>query len=102
MRDEAPHLAATIHALLTSLDGSGFNAELVVVDDGSSDGSADAVRYSVDGHIPLSVVRRGGEGRFEARRAGLEAASGELALGLPPGPPFSVSNRTLSTFCTIA
>jgi len=80
VRDEAPHLAATLDALLTALDGSDFNAELVIVDDGSSDGSADVARASVDGHVPLSVVRRSGEGRFEARRAGLEAASGQLAL----------------------
>ncbi len=80
VRDEARHLPLTIAALLNSLDGSGFDAELVLVDDGSSDGSAEVARDSVDGRVPLRVVRRGGEGRFEARRAGLEAASGELAL----------------------
>jgi glycosyltransferase involved in cell wall biosynthesis len=80
VRDEAAQLPATIEALLTALDGSGFDAELVVVDDGSSDGSADAARVSADGRLPLEVVRRGGEGRFVARRAGLEAATGELAL----------------------
>jgi glycosyltransferase involved in cell wall biosynthesis len=80
VRDEAAHLPATIQALLASLDGSGFNAEVVVVDDGSSDGSADAARVGADGRVPLRVVRRGGDGRFEARRTGLEAATGELVL----------------------
>lgn len=80
VRDEAPHLGTTIDALLTALEGSGLDAELVIVDDGSSDGSAEVARVSVDGHVPLSVVRRNGDGRFEARRAGLEAASGELVL----------------------
>ena len=80
VRDEAAHLPATIDALLAALDGSGFDAELVVVDDGSSDGSADEARAAADGRIPLVVVRRGGDGRFIARRAGLEAATGELAL----------------------
>jgi glycosyltransferase involved in cell wall biosynthesis len=80
VRDEAVHLAATIGALLSALGGSGFDAELVVVDDGSSDGSAKEAHARADGRVPLSVVRRGGEGRFEARRAGLEAATGELAL----------------------
>jgi glycosyltransferase involved in cell wall biosynthesis len=80
VRDEAAQLPATIQALLTALDGSGFDAELVVVDDGSTDGSAEAARANADGRVRLSIVRRGGEGRFEARRAGLEAATGELAL----------------------
>jgi hypothetical protein len=80
VRDEAAHLPRTIDALLAALDGSGFDAEVVVVDDGSSDGSADAARASADGRIPLRIVQREGEGRFAARRAGLEAANGELVL----------------------
>ena len=80
VRDEVAHLPGTIDALLTALDGSGFDAEIVLVDDGSSDGSADVARAAVDMRVPLSVVRCGGEGRFAARRAGLEAATGELAL----------------------
>jgi glycosyltransferase involved in cell wall biosynthesis len=80
VRDEAGHLPRTIEALLSSLDGSGFDAEIVVVDDGSRDGSADAARRTADGRVPLHIVRREGEGRFTARRAGLEVAKGELAL----------------------
>lgn len=80
VRDEAGHLPRTIEALLSSLDGSGFDAEIVVVDDGSRDGSADAARQTADGRVPLHIVRREGEGRFTARRAGLEAATGELVL----------------------
>jgi glycosyltransferase involved in cell wall biosynthesis len=80
VRDEAPQLPRTIDALLTAIDGSGFDAEIVVVDDGSTDGSAEAARAAVAGHVPLSIVRRAGGGRFEARRAGLEAAEGEFVL----------------------
>jgi glycosyltransferase involved in cell wall biosynthesis len=80
VRDEAAHLAATIGALLTALDGGGFDAELIVVDDGSTDGSAAAARAAADGRIPLRIVRQPHRGRFEARRAGIAAAAGELVL----------------------
>ena len=80
VRDEAGHLPRTIDALLASLEASGFDAELVLVDDGSHDGSAEAARSTADGRVPLRVVRREGEGRFAARLAGLEAAEGELVL----------------------
>ncbi len=80
VRDEARHLPETISALTAALDRSGFDAEVVLVDDGSSDGSSQTAQNAADDRIALRVVRRGGEGRFEARRAGLEAATGELAL----------------------
>lgn len=80
VRDEAPHLRATLHALMAALDRSGFDAEVVVVDDGSTDGSAEVARAVADGVVPLRIVQSGGAGRFEARRAGLEAATGELVL----------------------
>src|SRR6266536_2531688 len=80
VRDEAPYLGATIDALLASLDGSGFEAELVVVDDGSTDGSADAARRAADSRIPLRLITQPGRGRFQARRAGLARAGGDFAL----------------------
>jgi len=80
VRDEAGQLAATIEALLTALDGTGFDSELVVVDDGSTDGSAEVARRAAAGGIPLLIVTQPGQGRLEARRAGLAAAEGDLAL----------------------
>jgi glycosyltransferase involved in cell wall biosynthesis len=80
VRDEAGSLPETIGALLAALDGDAFDAELIVVDDGSIDGSADAARAAADGRIPFNVLTQPNRGRFEARRAGLEAASGELVL----------------------
>ena len=42
VHDEAQRLPATIDALVAAVEPSGFVAELVLVDDGSSDGSADS------------------------------------------------------------
>lgn len=80
VHNEAEHLPATIDALLAALEGSGFDAELVLVDDGSVDGSADVVRVAAAGRLPLRVLRQPNRGRFEARRAGLEAAQAEWVL----------------------
>jgi glycosyltransferase involved in cell wall biosynthesis len=78
--NEAAHLPRTIAALLAALPPDGFDAEIVLVDDGSTDGSAEAARAALDAALPLRVISQSNRGRFEARRAGLEAASGEFAL----------------------
>jgi glycosyltransferase involved in cell wall biosynthesis len=80
--NEEAHLAATVDALAVALDGSGFTAELVLVDDGSSDDSVAVARTEADGRLDLRVVRQPNRGRFEARRAGLEAAEGDYVLFL--------------------
>jgi glycosyltransferase involved in cell wall biosynthesis len=78
--NEAPYLLRTIDALLAGLADESFDTELVLVDDGSTDGSAESARAAVDGALPLRVIAQPNRGRFEARRAGLEAAEGEFAL----------------------
>jgi glycosyltransferase involved in cell wall biosynthesis len=80
--NEAPHLPDTIEALACALAGSGFDAELLVVDDGSTDGSGEVARTAVDGRLPLRVLRQSNLGRFAARRRGLEAAGGAFVLFL--------------------
>lgn len=78
--NEAPHLPATIDALVEALGRSKFDAELVLVDDGSTDGSAEVARAALDGRLPFKVVVQENKGRFEARRVGLEASAADLVL----------------------
>src|SRR6266545_1655659 len=79
--NEETHLAGTIDALATAIDGGGFEAEVILVDDGSTDGSAAVARSSADGRVPLRVLAQSNRGRFEARRTG----RGSIAPGLGVG-----------------
>jgi glycosyltransferase involved in cell wall biosynthesis len=78
--NEAAAVSATIDALVEAVERSDFDAELVLVNDGSTDGSAEAARRTAAEHLPLVVVEQPNRGRFAARRAGLEAATREWVL----------------------
>jgi glycosyltransferase involved in cell wall biosynthesis len=78
--NEAAHLPATLAALGAALDRCNFEAEVVLVDDGSTDGSVGAARAALQEWLPLRVISQPNSGRIDARRAGLEAASAEWVL----------------------
>jgi glycosyl transferase family 2 len=80
VHNEARDLPATIDALLTAVSGSGFDAEVVLVDDGSTDDSVSVAREAIDGRVPLHVLSQPNRGRFEARRIGVDAARGAEVL----------------------
>lgn len=57
-----------------------FDADVVVIDDGSTDATAYAATVAVAGRAPLQVISQPNAGRFEARRAGIDAARGDWVL----------------------
>jgi glycosyltransferase involved in cell wall biosynthesis len=80
--NEAGHIGKTVEALeqaVAELDG--METELVVVDDGSVDGSGERAAEAAT-TLPVEVVRQENAGRLAARRSGLERASGDYVLFL--------------------
>ena len=77
--NQAGEIGATLEALDIALAATSFAAEVVVVDDGSTDGTAAVLRGLSPG-VPLRVIEQENAGRFEARRVGLERAQGKYCL----------------------
>src|SRR5919198_4461592 len=76
-RDRATRLAAALDALRgQTLAPERF--ETVVVDDGSSDGTAGVIERATDGGHAVRALRLAGDGPAAARNAGWRAASSPL------------------------
>lgn len=75
--------SAELGETLTMLDGAitatGFDAEIVVVDDGSTDDSGETAR-GYAGRTPVRVIEQENSGRFAARRRGIGASSADYCL----------------------
>ncbi len=75
--NEKGHLQAEIDRIRAALDTSGYSYELIVVDDGSDDGSGEALRH-VEGIRLLQFAQNRGSG--SARKYGSRAARGRVVV----------------------
>ena len=74
-------IAASLDATVAYLAGKPFAAEIIVVDDGSRDRTAEAARAALAGRVPSRVIRREkNRGKGAAVKEGVLAASGEVIL----------------------
>src|SRR5438445_6682849 len=74
--DEAP----TIGEVLDRIDALGLDSQIVVVDDGSSDGTADVVERFAADHDGVVLLRQPNRGKGAAIRAAIPHADGDIAV----------------------
>src|SRR5215212_3671809 len=75
--NEKGHLRAEIDRISAALDASEYSWEIVVVDDGSDDGSGEELR-TIEGIRLIQFAQNRGSG--SARKAGTHAARGEIVV----------------------
>ncbi len=75
--NEKGHLQAEIDRIRGALDASPYSYEIIVVDDGSNDGSGEALRQ-IDGIRLIQFAQNRGSG--SARKAGTHAARGRIVV----------------------
>jgi len=74
-------IAASLDAAVAYLAGKPFAAEVIVVDDGSRDRTAEAAGAALAGRIPSRVIRlENNRGKGASVKEGVLAASGEVIL----------------------
>ncbi len=75
--NEQPYIRQTVESLLVTFPET--DTEILVVDDGSKDGSADALKEVTEKHARVKVlIHEKNKGKGAAIRTGVEAASGEI------------------------
>jgi glycosyltransferase involved in cell wall biosynthesis len=75
--NEKGHLEQEIRRIRAALDGSPYSYEVIVVDDGSTDGSGEALG-SIEGIRAIRFARNRGTG--SVRKAGTRAAQGRVVV----------------------
>jgi glycosyltransferase involved in cell wall biosynthesis len=75
--NEVEHLKQEVDRIRTAMDASGYSYEIIVVDDGSSDGSGEAAE-ALGGLRVIRLLQNRGSG--SARKAGTTAARGRVTV----------------------
>ncbi|MHB8621387.1 MAG: dolichyl-phosphate beta-glucosyltransferase [Chloroflexota bacterium] len=78
--NERERIGGTLSRILAFVDSRPFTADVLVVDDGSTDGTADLVASLRDGRDDVSIIRNDHRGKAYAVRTGMLAARGSLIL----------------------
>ena len=78
--NEARRIPATLQAILDFLDTQAFEAEIIVVDDGSTDDTVAQVERLSSEEPRIRIIRNDHRGKGYTVRTGLLAASGHYVL----------------------
>ena len=79
--NEEDNIAELYRAITTALDGSDTNYEIIMVDDGSADGSFSALKQIAAQDQRVKVIRfRRNFGQTAAMSAGFDAAAGDIII----------------------
>lgn len=78
--NEEQRLPQTLHSIVSYLQARNYAAEIIVVDDGSTDNTAQAVEQFAAANPTVRLIRNEHRGKAYAVRTGMLAASGQYVL----------------------
>lgn len=91
--NERENIAATLNDVMQWVDATGKHAEIVAVDDGSSDGTPQLLRQAADGDPRIRVVaHQQNQGYGAAVRTGCDAAQNEWIVFMDSDGQFHASD----------